>query len=387
MKKAGVIVTVILSIALIVFFSIPQIVDSKSNSLFPQPEHLQHFTPPDLHKDIFVADMHADTLLWNRDILVESSRGHLDIPRLLKGNVALQGFSIVTKSPRNLNIDQNTGDTDNITLLAIAQRWPISTWQSLSERALYQARNLFQFAEKSKGVLTLIKNQQDLNHYVERRLREPKITAAFLSIEGSQALEGDLSKLDSLYEAGIRMLAPTHFFDTEISGSAHGVSKQGLSQLGVQWLYEVEKRKMIVDLAHASTQTIDDVLAKATRPVVISHTGVKSICNNNRNLSDTQLAKIAEKGGLVGIGFWDEATCGKDVESIVKSILHAVKIMGEDHVALGSDFDGFVRTPFDVSQMGAITDGLLKAHMDELAIRKIMGRNLLFFLLKNLPEN
>lgn len=386
MKKTIVIALLCSIFLLSVFFSIPRFVEFRSNSLYPSSEYLKNHTPPDLHNELFVADMHADTLLWNRDILKESSRGHLDFPRMIKGNIALQGFSIVTKSPKNINIDRNTGDTDNITLLALAQRWPVATWQSLSERALYQANKLREFAKKSDGRLALITSQNDLNEYVERRKTEKQITAGFLSVEGSHALEGDLSKLDSLYEAGVRMIAPTHFFDTEYSGSVHGVSKAGLSDLGTHWLHAVEKRKMIVDLAHASTQTIEDVLDTATRPIVISHTGVKAVCDNNRNLNDEQLLKIAKKNGLIGIGFWEEATCGTDVASIIKSILHAVKIMGVDHVALGSDFDGFVNTPFDASQIGAVTEGLQKAQVSEVDIRKIMGLNILNFFLKYLPE-
>lgn len=387
MKKVAVISVVVILLGLIGLFLAPKITDRTHNSLYPEAEHLRNFTPPPLHQKLFVADMHADTLLWNRDLLKESSYGHLDIPRMIKGNVALQGFSIVTKTPRGLNIDHNTADTDNITLLAIAQRWPIATWNSLSERVLYQARTLKGFADRSEGKLTLITNQGDLRRYLKRRQTEPHITAGFISIEGSQALEGDLSKLDTLYSVGVRMIAPTHFFDTEFAGSAHGISHEGLTALGVRWLYAVEKRHMIVDLAHASAKTIDDVLARATRPMVVSHTGVKAICDNNRNLSDDQLKRLAARGALVGIGFWQEATCGKTVNDIVRSILHAISVMGADHVALGSDFDGYVKTPIDTSEIGAITDGLLKAGLDEDSVRKVMGENVLRFLEQNLPES
>ena len=88
-----------------------------------------------LHDSLFVADLHADELLWARDPLRISTRGHTDVPRLIEGNVALHVFSVVTKTPRGINFDQNAGETDNITLLAIAQRWPITAWSSLSARA------------------------------------------------------------------------------------------------------------------------------------------------------------------------------------------------------------------------------------------------------------
>ena len=92
-----------------------------------------------LHEKLFVADLHADTTLWNRDLLSRGGRGHVDVPRLVEGGVALQAFTIVTKTPRRMNIESNTADTDNITLLAVAQLWPPRTWNNLTERALYQA--------------------------------------------------------------------------------------------------------------------------------------------------------------------------------------------------------------------------------------------------------
>jgi microsomal dipeptidase-like Zn-dependent dipeptidase len=102
---------------------------------------------------------------------------------------------------------------------------------------------------------------------------ESGLTAGLLAVEGAQALEGDLANLERLYAAGVRMMAPTHFVDTEIGGSAHGMNKGGLSPLGRKWLVEMERRRMIVDVAHASAATISDVLSLAKRPVGVSHTG------------------------------------------------------------------------------------------------------------------
>ena len=147
----------------------------------------------------------------------------------------------------------------------------------------------------------------------------------------------------------------------------------------------MNRRNMIIDLAHASTQTIADVLRLSTRSVMVSHTGVKSTCNNNRNLSDEQLKAIAAKGGLVGIGFWQYATCGSDVAAIVKAIRYTVNLIGVEHVALGSDWDGYVATPIDAAGMGAITAALVQSGFNESAIRRIMGENAIEFLLRALP--
>ena len=145
-----------------------------------------------------------------------------------------------------------------------------------------------------------------------------------------------------------------------------------------------EKKNVLVDLAHASPKVIDDVLKTASRPVIVSHTGVKGTCNNARNLSDEQLKGIAVAGGVVGIGFWETATCGRDAAAIAKAIRYTVDLIGIDHVALGSDFDGAIDAPFDTTGMVLITDALLQAGFNEAEIRKIMGENIIrtlqFFL-------
>jgi membrane dipeptidase len=142
---------------------------------------------------------------------------------------------------------------------------------------------------------------------------------------------------------------------------------------------------MIVDLAHASPQTVDDVLSIATRPLIVSHTGVKATCNNNRNLSDTQIQAVAKRGGLIGIGYWPTATCGNDAASVARAIRDAVNLVGTDHLALGSDFDGAVEEPFDASGVVKITEALLSDGFSEEEIRQIMGGNALRFLKQNLP--
>jgi len=99
---------------------------------------------------------------------------------------------------------------------------------------------------------------------------------------------------------------------------------------------------------------ISDVLEISTRPVVVSHTGVKGTCNNARNLSDEQLKGIAKTGGIIGIGYWETAVCGRDAKAIARAIRYTANVAGVDHVALGSDFDGAVTEPFD-------TTGLVKS--------------------------
>ncbi len=341
-----------------------------------------------VHQRLLIADLHADPLLWNRDLTRRSTEGHVDVPRLLEGNVALQVFAVVTKTPKNMNPDRNDDATDQIRLLAVAQRWPPATWTSLKERALHQAVKLERLEAGSDGALLRVLDQGDLQRLLDARARQGpgKVVGAVLALEGMHALEGDASSVDALYDAGFRMLAPAHFFDNDAAGSAHGVTKGGLTKLGREVVARMEAKGMTVDLAHASAATLRDVLAVATKPVVVSHTGVKGTCDNSRNLTDAQLRAVAQNGGVVGIGYWSTATCGKDAKAIVRALRHAVRVAGIDHVGLGSDFDGAVTTPFDAAGLVELTDALLAAGFTEAQLQKLMGGNVLRVLRHNLPE-
>ena len=369
------------------FFVVPAQLEKRLNAAINPAPYLASERAVELHKRLMVADLHADSLLWDRDLLDRATRGHVDIPRLIEGNVTLQSFTIVTKTPYvwKMNIERNDDSSDNITILAVAQRWPTATWNSLTQRALYQAKKLQDTADRSSGKFTVIRSSAELSSYLDRRVSEPLITAGFLGIEGAQALDGNLDNIDALFDAGFRMMSPSHFFDTDIGGSAHGIEKGGLTDKGKEMVRRMEAKRMIVDIAHASAKTIDDVLAIATRPVLVSHSGVRGTCDNQRNLSDEQLKGIARTGGVIGIGFWDTAVCGTDAQAIAKAIRYTANLIGVDHVGLGSDFDGAVTTPFDTTGLVQITDALLAEGFSDEEVGRIMGRNVLRLLIQNLP--
>lgn len=339
-----------------------------------------------LHQRLFVADLHADATLWNRDLLARGATGHVDVPRLIAGNIALQAFTAATQVPATISVNATREALDLITPLAFFQRWPAAAWNSAFERARYQAWRVEDAAARSGGKLSLIRYREDLEEYLERRKSDKAITAGILGIEGLHCLEAKLENVGRLYDAGFRMMGIAHFFDNPVGGSAHGMKKYGLTEFGAAVLEEMERRSILVDLAHASPRVIEDVLARATRPVVVSHTGVRATCDSNRNLSDDQLRAIAAKGGVVGIGFFSLATCGNDIDSIIRAIQHAVSVAGIDHVALGSDWDGAVSTPFDASGIAQITEALLRTGMGEADIAKIMGENALALLRASLPR-
>lgn len=372
--------------AIVFFFVLPPLVGDWLN---PTAQKSPYQVSPEaqaLHQQLFVADMHADSLLWNRNLLIKSTVGHVDIPRMREGNLALQFFTVVTKSPRGLNIEKNAGDTDDIFWLTLAQRQPLETLSSLTKRALNQSYRLHQFAEKSEGKFVLIKTKRDLANFLERRKTEKDLVAGILGIEGAHALDGKPENVEVLFDAGFRMMSPSHFFDSEMGGSAHGVEKYGLTERGREMLKRMEARGMLFDVSHSSSATIDDVLKLATKPVVVSHTGVRGTCPNNRNLTDEQLRGIAKTGGIIAIGFWDTAVCGSDAKAIAKAIRYTANVVGVQHVALGSDFDGSVETAFDASGMALVTEALMQEDFTAEEIEKIMGANVLRLLLEQLPD-
>jgi microsomal dipeptidase-like Zn-dependent dipeptidase len=369
------------------FLFVPLVVDRRLNAVSGNPSQLSSDRARRLHQSLFIIDLHADTLLWDRDPLARNTRGHVDIPRLIEGNVGLQAFTIVTKVPRSLNIESNSDRSDSITLLALAERWPIATWTSLKERVLYQAGRLESVAARSNGRFTIIKTMAGLEQYLQRRAKDPACTAGFLGIEGAHALEGDLNNIDVFFAHGVRMMSPSHFFDNDIGGSAHGLNKGGLTAKGAEMIKRMQAKSMIVDLAHASPATIKDVLAISTRPVVVSHTGVKGTCDNTRNLSDDELTGVAKTGGVIGIGYWEQATCGSDAKAVARAIRYAANLVGVDHVGLGSDFDGAITAPFDATGLVLITDALIEQGFNDQEIKMIMGGNTLRVLKDSLPKN
>ena len=381
-------IAVILVIYIAVIIIVPAIVDKKYNTVTLLPPYQISARAQKVYNQLpFIADLHCDALLWKRNLLKSHDYGHVDVPRMIEAGMSLQAFTIVSKTPKNMNFDNNTGETDNITSLFIAQGRPIKTWFSLKQRALAQCKQLHNFAEKSQGNFRVITSSSELSNYIIEKNKNNNITAGFLGVEGMQVLEGEIENIDAMYHAGIRMMAPVHFFDNKLGGSAHGKSKDGLTDFGKKVIRQMEAKQMIVDLAHASPKLIDDVLKISTRPIIVSHTGVKGTCDNVRNLSDKHLKEIAKNGGLVGIAFFEPAVCGTSAAATAKAIRYTVNLIGIDHVALGSDFDGAFKMHFDITGLPLLVDELLKLNFNEEEIMLIMGANTKKFLLKNLPQS
>ncbi len=340
-----------------------------------------------LHDNLTIADWHADSLLWDRDLAKRSERGHVDLPRLAEGNVAVQVFTTVTKSPAGQNYEANATDArDNITLLSFGQLRPVRTWTSLLERGLDQATRLQETADAQPDMLCFVRTAADLDAALAERGEGRRPIAGILGAEGAHVLEGDLANLDTIYDAGFRLVGLMHFFDNELGGSLHGSRGAGLTDFGGRVVAGLQDRGMIVDLAHASPQMAEDVLDIMRRPVIVSHTGIFSHCETVRNFPDELMQRIADEGGLIGIGFWEDVTCDATPAGIAAAIMAAIEVVGVDHVSLGSDYDGAVETTFDVSELAAVTHALIEAGLSDQDIAAVMGGNTIRFLRANLPQ-
>ncbi|MFC6687830.1 dipeptidase [Jhaorihella thermophila] len=362
----------------IVFFGfVPAYVEDARNNVLDHAPYPVSDRAQALHDSLIVGDWHADPLLWSRDLTERGTRGQVDIPRLIEGNVALQVFTAVTKSPAGLNYDHNDPDAfDNITLLAVAQMWPHRTWTSLYERAAHQADKLHDFEARSAGRLKIIKTAADLETVLEAKARGEKIVGGILGIEGGHPLEGRIENLDRLVDKGYRLIALQHFFDNELGGTLHSRANNGLTDFGRQVVREVARRPLILDVAHSSTRVVEEVLEMTDIPLVLSHTGIHSHCEAHRNIPDDLMKRVAETGGVVGIGYWRDVTCDESPAGIAATIKAAIALLGEDHVSLGSDFDGAVETAFDTSELSALTQAMLDAGLTEAQIRKVAGGNM-----------
>lgn len=385
--RTWIILAVVALVAGLAVDRLPGLIERRLNRVV---EHAPYAISPAaraLHEDLVIADLHSDTLLWDRDLLERGRRGHMDLPRLVEGNVALQVFAATTKSPRGQNYEANTGDSDNITALVILQGWPRRTWGSLYERARHQARRLAEAEAAAFDRLRIVRTRADLEAVLAERASGGPLVGALLETEGAHPLEGEIDRLEGLWEAGYRMIGLQHFFDNELGGSLHGQSGAGLSGFGRSVVAELDRREMIIDVAHSSEAVVRDVLAMTRRPIVVSHTGMRGACDSPRNISDALMQEIARRGGVVGIGYWDGAVCDPSPAGVVRSLRHAVERLGVDHVALGSDYDGATEVHFDTSELAVLTDTMLGAGFSETEIRKIMGGNVVRLLRMLLPES
>ena len=377
----------IVILALLFFGVGPKMVEERINRVSDHKSYDISEDAKDLHDTLFIGDWHADSTLWDRNLSNENDYGHVDIPRLQRGNVSLQMFTTVSKSPSKLNYEENSGESnDSITALAIIQRWPLKTWNNLTERVIYQARKLRQIANNNEENFMLILSKSDLDHFLNRKKDNPNLVGGLIGTEGSHALEGEIKNIDRLFNQGFRMMSLHHFFDNRLGGSLHGLSGEGLSSFGIQALNEMMRLGIMIDVSHSSEQVVEDVLNVVNQPLLVSHTGFYGHCESSRNINDPLMKKIASNGGMIAIGYWHGAVCGNSPKAVAQAIKYGVDLVGSKHLSLGSDFDGAVMPSFDTSELSALTHELLLIGLSEEDIRLVMGLNMLNFLKDNLPD-
>ena len=377
----------LLGLALLGYFTVAApIADARYNTAQAEPPYDEASARAEaIHDTLLIADLHNDLLLWPRDPLQRYDRGHTDIPRLREGGVGLQVFAAVTQSPMGRSYQgTEAGALDQIPFLAAAQRWPVATWTSRRARARHQARKLRR-ATARDDKLMLLRTQADLDLLLARRDDNPAVMGTLLAIEGLHALEGNVANVDTLVADGYRMMSLTHMFDNALGGSSTGIERGGITDFGARVLDRLEARDVTIDLAHASEALIGDVLARTDGPVVVSHTGVRATCESPRNLSDRHIRAVAERGGIIGIGLWESVVCGSTAAATAEAMRHVADLVGTEHVALGSDYDGTVSVPFDATGLPLLTEALLNEGFAPGEIEQIMGGNVRRVLRRTLP--
>lgn len=386
MKKLFLTVGVLATIYILITLLVPAYIERQRNPVITPPPYVVSKEAAALYDRLdFIANLHCDALLWGRDLTKKGNRGQVDFPRMREAQVSLEMFTIVSKSPVGQNMEENSEDAfDNITALSMVKGESPANRFSLINRTLSQSKKLDEFIQKENGKAIFVKNKSDLQRLISERLNDPTIIGGMLGIEGAHALEGKLENLDKVYDAGVRMIGLTHFFDNELGGSAHGQSQAGLTDFGRSVVKRMNELGIFVDLAHCSPAIVDDVLTLTDKPVIVSHTGVRGVLDSPRNLSDEQIIKIAENGGILGVAFFDGAVGTPELPNIIASIKHIRDLIGIEYVALGSDFDGSVAVPFDITGFPLLVEGLLQEGFTENEVKAVMGENIKRFLLKNL---
>jgi len=314
---------------------------------------------------MWIADGHADSLMWNRDLTVESGEGDVDFPRLRQAGVGLQCFTVVTRG---------WPFVDGFGAFAWAKRWPAEARRGEWARANWQIDRLYEFCARSNGEVQVARSGAELEEIAHRGA-----TAAVLGIEGAHALERRVERVGELYARGARFMSLTHLGNNELGGSSFPFTgNRPLTPLGRAVLDEMAKVRMPVDVAHASRATLEEILAHPTARPFSSHTGIRGESRSWRNLEDRDLRRIADKGGVVGIIFATVYLGGRTFDDVARHVVHAIAVMGEDGVGFGSDFDGMVPKPEgmrDVRDVPGLADALKRRGLAPAQVEKVMGGN------------
>ncbi len=328
----------------------------------------------EFHRRIPVVDLLVGSVLFRRQFLDRRIHGHADLPRLQQAGVDLVGLTIATRHP------DLRGTLSGPQFLSLGV--PVRSLRSNMAIAEFLVRRIRGWAEASDRLLRLT----DLVSGAAAAPRPGGSVGAFIGVQGGHVLDGDLRNVGRLRELGVRMLAPAHVMDNALVGSNTGVRRGSLTAFGREVVEELQRQRIVVDLAHMSSAGIREALPLLSRPFVVSHTGFTALSGRrgrrrfspaNRNLSTTDLHLVGAAGGVVGVVCSTLLVGGEGVGDVVDSFRFAVDQVGPQAVALGSDFDGALRMPFDVTGLPLLTQGLLDGGLDGQDVAAVMGGNAL----------
>ncbi|HEI8865024.1 TPA: dipeptidase [Serratia odorifera] len=306
-------------------------------------------------------------------------QGHLDFARMKRGGFCGGLFAVFIPPVSHIAQMRNQSEAE-----VLASYDP----QAITEA---QIAILFQLEQASNGQLKICRSVAE----IEQCRRNQQI-AAVLHIEGAGALDAELTQLDRYYALGVRSIGPfwnrPNVFGEGISGAFPGSpdSGPGMTPAGKALIAACNRRRMMIDVSHMNEKAFWQTAALSTAPLVATHSNAHALCPQPRNLTNAQLAAIADSGGFVGVNFGtaflradgkrDSATT--DLTEIVKHIEFLVAKLGEDHVGFGSDFDGVnvPQTLGDVSGLPSLLQALAQAGFTPAQVEKLAWRNWLAVL-------
>lgn len=228
----------------------------------------------------------------------------------------------------------------------------------------------------------------------EGRWDKPRVRS-WLAIEGAQALASDPQAITQWVQRGVRLVGLAHTSDNELAGSSTGKLRGGFTDRGKQLAKAALDAGALLDVSHLSDAAFEDarqLSEQHSAPLVASHSDARAVCNHPRNLTDAQLRAIASSGGVAGLNLhapYLSSSPNPTMVEVIAQLDHMVKIAGEDHVAIGSDFDGGITPPADISTPMAFPDlarALQRHGWSDARIEKVFSANALRVLGWTRPE-
>lgn len=323
----------------------------------------------DLYRASDVIDLHIDTFIWTRifgyDLRKKHGRGLLgarffgqvDLPRIREAEIK-GGIWVITTNPLPTKERRANAFTKNLAKLT-------SILESVPNEAI------------------LVRTASDY-----RRAREKGLHAAWLGIQGGNALDRDEQALDLAGDSIVRITL-VHLSSSSLgttSSPLRGSSARGLTDLGRDYVKRLNQKKIFVDLAHISRKGFFDAVEvhDPSQPLIVTHTGVSGVHPHWRNLDDDQIRAIAKTGGTIGVmyqaSFLGDPFFSGRAETVVRHLEHIIRVTGEDHASLGSDWDGMIVPPTDLatcSELPKLVQFMLERKWSDTRIQKVLGGNFL----------